>query len=95
MHFLYQYEKCQSGPYFTFTPQPFLGGEWVLLPQRLVQDPADDGGEEEEGAGAVINFDKGDDDHEFDKRLQEDGFWPKSQLAGSFGVDLELLFDEL
>ena len=27
------------------------GGEWVLLPQRLVQDPADDGGEEEEGAG--------------------------------------------
>ena len=27
------------------------GGEWVFLPQRLVQDPADDGGEEEEGAG--------------------------------------------
>ena len=32
------------------------GGEWVLLPQRLVQDPADDGGEEEEGAGAVIRL---------------------------------------
>ena len=29
----------------------FKGGEWVFLPQRLVQDPADDGGEEEEGAG--------------------------------------------
>ena len=32
---------------------------------------------------------------EFDKRLQEDGFWPESQLTGSFGGDLELLFDEL
>ena len=41
------------------------------------------------------DFDKGDDDQEVNKRLQEDGFWPKSQLAGSFGVDLELLFDEL
>ena len=43
------------------------GGEWVFLPQRLVQDPADDGGEEEEGAGVQwSDFDKGDDVHEVD-----------------------------
>ena len=33
--------------------------------------------------------------YEFDKRLQEDGFWPKSQTVRSFGSDLELVFDEL
>ena len=31
---------------------------------------------------------------EFDTRLQEDGFWPKSQIEWSFGSDLELVFDE-
>ena len=33
--------------------------------------------------------------NEFDKRLQEGGFWSKSQIVRIFGSDLELVFDEL
>ena len=32
---------------------------------------------------------------EIDKRLQEGGFWSKSQIVRIFGSDLELVFDEL
>ena len=49
------------------------GGEWVLLPQRLVQDPADDGGEEEEGAGLQWSDFGDDDDGDDDGGEEEEG----------------------
>ena len=46
------HQKADGDQYYQYYQYYLVkGGERVLLPQRLVQDPADDGGEEEEGAG--------------------------------------------